>query len=376
MREVSEDLVKILQSATRDVALVVDVMRGSDRLFKDVHVDGWELSWKLDAKSKAQGQLNLTLVDDNGFPMTPRMPGDAFSPFGGSIAARLDMSAGDVASTSVQAGLFQIDAAPSARDYTLTIGGRVIVTGAELELDVSDQLAKIALDSPIRPEQTREGATCWDEIARLSKMPVSRNVPDKPCPTLSIELKVGAYLDTIEQIMEILGGTPYVNSAGAITCITPQADPTATLTYGPTDGAILYEEPRTIRADGVKNCVIGTFETANREPVWVEPAQITEGPLAADGPFGRRPVIISDESVKTTDAARNRLAEELARVSVAHIERVFTAPIDPRLEIGDTVTVTVEVAAETVTGQVTDLRWRDNDEMAVTLLVDKVISNV
>jgi len=141
--------------------------------------------------------------------------------------------------------------------------------------------------------------------------------------------------------------------------------PVGVLTVGP-NGSVT-DVAYSVDTEGVYNVVVGTFEDANREPIYAT-AQVTTGPLAVGGLFGESTTYYSSPLVKTqTDAIA--AVESILAQSVAG--QMYDVPIqcvtNPLIELGDV--VKVEGHDRPIEGRVVRLSVSDSALMTVLVRV-------
>lgn len=366
MRQISDEDLLIFTTPGRELRMRVDVFRGTERVSEDLAPDGFTpsdftVSWDLDGEIKQVADVDITYTDDFGRSLKPDDFQALFGPWGNDLQVSLEAHIGSQVA-SIPVGVLMIVKVPTATDGTgiYWLQGRRIVTGSVLTVTAHSQDERIARwgfgQATLKPTKS----TCWDEIVRLTEMPVLRNVTDTGVPTLEYDRAQGDRLKQVQALFSALGGVGVVDEQGAWKCIPDEiSTPVGTL------NATVMDAPYSVDSEGVYNQVIGVFEDADRNPIVVPPASITEGPLAVDGAYGVYSRFYASEFVQTAAAARSALAKILKQVSRPTFERQFTALLDPRVEIGDTWTA-VMPEGESVTGLITALKWQ-GDTMTGTL---------
>lgn len=361
MRTLSEAGLLVATSPGRSARLRVDVMRGADRVLDGIMDGGLtgvapRLSWDLDGEIKQVADFEVVYASDFGDSLTPRAFQSALGPWGNDVQLSMEFSLGSQMVT-VPVGRLMIDKNPSATDGTgiYRLMGRDIVIGSHVTVSAKSLDERVARAGFGAEKLAPVEATCWGEIARLTGMKVARNVPDVASPGLEYERSQRDRLKQVQALGRALGGAVVVDATGTLRVV-----PTEILTPVGVLDATPIEAPYEVDSEGVYNEVVGNFEDADRNPIVVPPAQITVGPLAVDGPYGRYTRYYASPFVTTGDAAVSAIAKLLADVSRPTFERKFGMLLDPRVEIGDTWTIAG------TTGLVTALEWRD-DQMTVTL---------
>lgn len=365
MRQLDDQQTRLATSPGAHMRIRVDVTRGTDRLLENLTATEPRISWDIDGQRKQIAQLELIYASTHGETITPKHWTDAIAPFGSELQLSLEISLG-TETTLIPVGQLPIESIPNATDATgTTIAGRTISLGSTVEIIAEDQTLRIERAGFAKERLTPpRGTTCWNEIERLTGMIVARNTPDAPTPNLEYAREQGNRLTQVQALAARLGGVIVPDAYGILTLVTDiETSPVGTINGTPLDA------PYALTSDGVYNEVVGNFETDgdDRRPIIVPPAQITRGPLAVDGPYGRYTRYYASEFVKTETAARSALEKILEQVSRPKFERDFELHLDPRVEIGDTWTVNTGTG-ETVTGLVTTIQWTP-PTMQVTLRI-------
>lgn len=374
MRDVSTRMAEVLDGGQFDIELTIDVFYGAERTLRDLRVDpSWEVSWRRSADAPGSGLVLVMYDSQSGESVAPREFTDLLAPFGQEVVLKLTVSVGAEFREVVQLGRWQIDDVPSARDEHFRHLGRVVTDVSMVELSLIDQLEAVRADGFDRIESPRS-PSAWDEMARLSGMKVLRSVPDATIPTSATwPAANGGRLDAIRMLADHLGGTPYVMSDGTLTVL-PRAigEIRRTFRLDEPDGTLL-DATYSMSREGVYNHIVGEYATEQREPIVIEAAQITSGPLAVTGPFGRRTRYHRSPLVTTTAAAIRAQASELERTSkIGTFRMPVEAVIDPRVEIGDT--VAIDQPMDQFVGSVAEVTFRGNGTMRAQVDVEQRIS--
>lgn len=373
MRLLSDTELTAAMSPGRDLRLRVDAFLGADRVLERLYADApgeggrgvpWSVSWSLAGENRLIATVALHYADDHGGSLLPRDFRSRLTPFGTTLHLALEVRAG-AQTVTIPAGEVRVDDIPTAYDAgRYFLNGRAFTLGSYLVVGGSDMLSAVRdagfTDARLAPQ----ASTCWDEIARLTGMKVTRNVSDRPVPGgMEYERAQGGRLDAIDRLADHLGGVIMTDPTGALTIVSAEeTDPLWTL-----DQRVTLTAPVSVSADGVYNEVCGNFSTEAGDPIIVPPAQIVDGPLRVNGPFGRRTRYYASEFVQTRAAAESAVAKILAQESRPTFARDFTALLDPRVELGDTGTIVHD--GEHITGVVEALEWHADGTMSGTLRV-------
>lgn len=83
-----------------------------------------------------------------------------------------------------------------------------------VQLTLQDRFEQIAADDFLAVESPVAGNTVWQEIQRLSPIPVEQTLTDAPVPPATV---YETRLKTIAVLMEIIGGAPHLTREGVLT---------------------------------------------------------------------------------------------------------------------------------------------------------------
>ncbi|GAB3293065.1 hypothetical protein [Pseudoclavibacter terrae] len=345
MRQVSPLAADAIEAGSFEARLQLTAFYGAEVTLADVPVASWSLSSEEGRDVPTVGTLDAVYVDEQGNSVTPRSFTDYLAPFGQEVLARLVIGDDEV----LPLGRLRIIETPDSSDSNVLHGSRVITAASRVRLEVADLLDKVRHAGFTGPTSPRH-QSCWAELAHLTGMRLARSVDDKTMPRIEYEISTDGRLKACQEIAAHLGGTLYVRSDGALTVLPKATGPVVRRI--PVGGLRLSEMRRALSTDGIFNEVVGIFEDADRNPLWVPPERITSGPLSVDGPLGRRTRYLESRMVKDLDEARRTVRAALKESStLASVEIDVELVLDPRLEIGDT--VQLERDDETLTGRIT-----------------------
>lgn len=371
MRAVSAGLSDVLDGGQFDCSLSLDAFYGAERTLTGLTVDpSWELRWTKSADIPGSGSVLVQVSSPDGSSLTPREFTARLAPFGQEVAPLLTVSAGRFSET-VMAGRYRIVDVPKARDENLVHSVRTITVGSYVQLSLLDQLEAVRAAGFNRPEQPVHTGDAWQELARLTGMRIKRTSAVATVPaSITYELSDGGRMKAVRELAAALGGTPYVTPDGALTVLSDGAAAVPVRRFKLASTVLGLEYA--MSSDGVYNEVVGIFEDENRDPIVVNPAQITSGPLSVYGPLGRRTRFYSSPFVKTREQALSALDKILAQSSQQKSFRVpVSTVLDPRVEVGDT--VQVEQDTQTYTGVVHEVAWRADGTMQLQVDVVRTI---
>lgn len=338
MRHFSDDFSSIVTTGSFTRELTADAYLGGKRTLENIPVDDWNLAGDYDANIKNTATARIIYQDDFAKSYTPREASDALAAFGQELHLFMTVSAGDF-SERIRVGIFRIDEVPSAYDRKVMHENRELTIGSVIDLDLVDRFATVnwptrTLDAPAAL------GSAWSEIVRVSRLQVTRTVPDKSIPNSIVYPR--NRLSTVQQLAGVLGGRAMMLSDGTLGVIPDEySTPDLTLTTGEPAGTIVGTG-YSMRSREIANAVYGDFEAEDGTPIHAE-AAITVGDLSTLGPFGERPVEYPGDQkafIRTQRAADTAVQNHLAKVSRrGPVEIPVTLVPDPRIEIGDVLEV-------------------------------------
>lgn len=367
MRQHSTQLEEVLSGDfTRSVS--VNVFHGAERVDEGLAFSSWSMTSDLGARVTTSGGGAVVRESVDGEPWAPQGTKGALSPFRARVEPVMTITAGDF-SEQVSLGQFRVTAAPSSRDFTTNVAGRDLVVASEVEAEFASLDEDVRRDGFRFPEATPEGASVFEEIRRLTGMPVEETVPDRTVPTVKAwEAKQGGRLDAVHELGRLLGGDIVVNARGAWEVIPDELGPTAvTLRVG--NGGTVVDIAAEIDTDTVYNTVVGSFTVEDGSP-FHSVAEVTTGPLAVDGPYGRHTRYYASDLVKTAEQGDAAVQAVLAQsVNTQQRDVIVQCHINPIVEVGDV----AQVAGwtEPIVGRVVRVSMNDSHLMTVTLRVRK-----
>lgn len=318
--------------------LKADVYYGAERLIENIPLDEWSLNGDIDADIKTGASVTVSYTGDFGETVTPRELTDALAPFGQELRLYMEISAGGF-KDRIAMGAYRIEDVPSATDAQMRFRERLITKGSTVRLQLLDRFYGVKRARFRALQEPRSLTSAWDEIARLSRLAVIRNVADVAIPRSVVYSR--DRLDAIQQLAAVLGGRAFMRGDATLAIIpdTPAAS-VAELMIGE-DGVVL-DVAYALHSEDVYNVVVGDFEAVNGTPIHAE-AAITLGPLSVNGPYGENVIEYPNDQktfITTQSAADAAVAAYLSQVALTEtFELPVQATLDPRLEIGDVVTV-------------------------------------
>lgn len=335
MRDGSADLVDVL-AGSFDYRWRADLVYGGVVRIPDLPVTGVTLSEDGDARIQQSGSCTVAWSDDLATSLVPRYVNDALAPFGAQLWFSCVVSAGPFEET-VTFARFEITDVPNARDEQMRFDWDLLTLGSSVELELKELTAVLDAETFDVPTAPASLASAWAEIGRLSRMPISRDVPDRAI-TRSVMFKENV-LDAIYELADVmLDAVPHVTPYGVLSA-RPNTWPAPAATLDRYTHIVSVGQKMS-NARVYNRVVVRASGGGDASVLAV--AQITDGPLRvanADGsrsPYGRRTLYLSSEYVTTPGQAlpwaRSTLEQvSTVRASVLPVVEVF----NPLRERGD-----------------------------------------
>jgi len=280
------------------------------------------ITWDAEQQQQAQGNCFLAA---NGADLVPEGKTDPLAPFGQELQIVRRVHYADTF-WDIPGGRFRIGEVPAGSDAFTLMGW-----SAQLNLvDLFDKIQAADFLSVASPSQT---ASTWDEVARLSPLPVVRSLPDAAIPS---GVTFQGRLDAITKLIANLGGEPAITRTGALTARPANNYLNATETVATVKGVVSVDA-------GMSNDLYNSIAVTNpNDATILGLAQITDpsNPLSITGPLGERSKSFSDPLMDTQAKADAAAATYLARLSTVQA-RVVKVSCLPRwdLELGDYIQV-------------------------------------
>lgn len=365
MRQHSADLEDVL-SGSFERELSVNVFNGAQRVLEGARFESWQLDSDLGRGICAQGSGTIIHSSPNGDSIVPVGTDGILSPFRARVEPVMTIRAGGF-SESVSLGTYRVTAVPSASDSLATVGDRELVAASRVGLRFDSLEADVDRWGFRFPEQSPAGASAFEEIRRLTGMPVEESVPDVDLPSLKVwEAKQGGRLAAVVELGKVLGGSAVVNSRGAWVVVPDEiGEPVATLRLGAA-GTVL-DVADEIETDTVYNEVVGTYEAADGTPIYAV-ATAPAGPLDPTGPYMPNTRYHSSDLVKTqaqADAAVQAVLDQ--SIGSQQYDVQIQCHVNPLVEIGDV--VALEGWKRPLVGRLRKVALSNSPYMSVTLRV-------
>lgn len=370
MRRHSDALLDVLSgSFARD--LTVNVFHGAVRVQEGLRLESWSLSGDLDNEVTCTGAGVIVYESVKGESLLPEGTKGVLSPFRATLELVMRVTAGDF-EESVSLGLFMVTRVPNAHDFTVDSFGRTVVVATRVAVEfrsLEERVRRWGFRSPQHPQST----SCFDELRRITGMPVRETVDDAVLPsTVLYEAKKGGRLAAVQLIGDTLGGVPVVDSSGAWVIIPDElGDPVGTLRLGSlgTVTDVGYE----VDTDEVFNVIVGQFEADDeaRTELWVD-AEVPFGDLSPSSPFGENTLYITDDRVTTQAGAEARVAAALELyTSSQQYDVPIQCHINPLAELGDVLTLTGWTRP--LTGRAVRFSMSESELMTISLRISRVL---
>jgi hypothetical protein len=299
----------------------------------DIPISGGAVTF--DAKSQVRRSASITVADP---ALWPAFPTDPLSPVGPELLIEYGVLVPGVALP------FWV---PLIRGPIQKVAGDL--SGAEpLTVEVMDRSKSVADNRPVNPFQTNPAATCVQAITELITESVNATVVDltgstQPCPVLDIDKD--RWGEGVERLSDAIGAETYCDRDGTFV-IRPQPQiedyPVWEVDAGKT--GVLITARRELSRQQVYNAVVARGErTDGTPPVWgIKVDDDPSSPTAWGGSFGKRPRFYTSPLLGEVIQCETTAAALLARVKgyVANVE--VETVVNPALDPGDVILVTLE----------------------------------
>lgn len=334
-----------------------------------VTADG-SITFQSDGQIQANGSVYV--ARDGGDSLVPVQKTDPLAPFGQEISPIYVVDfGGDV--TYIPLGRYRITEVPDAVEFFRRFPALDKVVGWSVQLNIADRFDQIIADEFLTVTAPISGNSTWEEIRRLSPIPIEQgNFAD---PSLPAGIVYTGRYDGITQLMSNLGCEPALTRQGALTArikdrwLTADPDvPDFTV-----DGTIAMSS--SLSNDLVNSVIV----TNPNNAAIIGIAEITDesNPLAITNPIGRRTYTKSDPLMDTQAKADAAAATILARLS-SQLARTATISCLPRpdLELGDCGWCVDQISSRRVFGEIKGMTFSmdPTQAMSITLSVAAVES--
>jgi|GEM_PF-5615616 len=348
--------------------LIVDVFHGSDRVMQGLELTDWEIEFDLTRDVKMSGGATIAYQSVSGESLVPTGTEGVLSPFKARLLLTMEITAGDFTEL-ITIGWAKVIGAPSGVDYHVTTTFGRFVTASVVQIEWRG-LEEIVRRRGFRsPEQPPSLTSTYAELRRITGMTVVNTVADVALPSgITYETNQGGRLAGVQTLWDNLGCVGVIDQSGAWVGVpkVPGAS-VGTLSLGKT-GTVVdvgYE----VDTDTVYNCVVGTFEDTDRNPIYAV-AEVKSGPLATTGLYGENTRYYSSPLVQTQAGADSAVQAILSQ-SIGG--QTYLVPIkcisNPLYELGDV--LTLAKWSRPLQGRMITARLTPDAVMEVTLEVQR-----
>jgi hypothetical protein len=358
MLELDEDARAALEQS-HEAGYEVSAFYGAEQTLPAVPVT-FDGSLSFSASAEIQGGGTVHLARDGGESLVPAKRTDPLAPYGQELQISRTVTKGGQ-TWRIPLGRFRISRVPSAREYFRRYPTLALRVGWSAQLELKDRFDLIQADDFLATTAPRAGATVWDEIRRLSPIPIVESLQDAPLPAGVV---YEGRSDALVMLMAHLGGVPHMTRQGALTARRSDAWLTETEPVTTIAGTIEVDDSL---ANDLYNSVA---VTTNQDPTILAISEITNpaDPLAVSSPLGRRTYTHQDPLAKTQAQAQATADRLLARLSTqqSRVAKVTCLP-RPDVELGDYVRVLDPSNGKEIDGEVSEMSFSMNPTEPMTL---------
>jgi hypothetical protein len=362
MLQLDDDARKALED-NHEPSYVARAFYGEKLTETDVPLDtDGSLSYDGDAVKQATGSVHVRGGDRS---LVPRKPTDSLAPYGQELDIYRVVAVGET-SWEIPMGRFRIEDVPDMREYFRLWPHLKRVAGWDVQLQLVDRFDIIEADDFLVPDSPKAGNSTWDEIRRLSSLPIVVSLPDKPVPPA---LTYTSRMDAITALMSNIGGVPHLTRQGALTARVKDAWLTATTPVFTVDGVVEVSDSMSIK---LYNSVASRSSLGDNNIVAVREIRTDGDPLSVTGPLRRRVYTHTSPLIETQAQADADAETVLRRVSQRQARTVkVTCLPRPDIEVGDFGLVKDRTTRRTFLGEVTSMRFSLNpfDDMTLEMIV-------
>ncbi len=373
MRFSSSRLPMVLTGASFTFRWVADIIVNGERAMQDLPCSAPDFTDDDSQQVQSTGSLTFVWQDAFARSIAPMTVADMLSPFGTQVWVYLLIEDGPAFSERVPMGQYLIDGTPSVNSKRMLFLGAPITVGDVVKVTLSDLFYGVQVDRFYTPGSPRSLASTWNEVQRLTGLPVTRTVD---VPDAKISGQVAYQEDRLQAVYDLanysLDAVPFMTPDGTVS-MRPNdwPDPVDVLEYGTGN---LIDVGRGMADDDVYNAIaVRAYDSSDGSAILAS-GQVVDGPLRAtelDGslsPFRRRPTFYSSQYITTKQQARDYVAKWLPRVSrLTGVEVDLTEVLNPLRELGDVLTVR-DIGHEFV-GRVSKIRRGDSGQQITTVKV-------
>lgn len=366
MIETTDELGDVVRSGGFQRRFVADVIVDGERVLKDYPLESCDLTSNGNAKVRTQGTASLVYSDELGRSVVPEDLTSWLTPYATYLSISMLISLGAFSEKVLQ-GSMKVTAVSDPVETKVRNGARLITVGSRVGLTFADGFAVTQRERFIAPASPSSLDSVWDEIGRLTGLPLLRNVADAAI-TRQVTYQDDR-LDAVFDLASILDGTPYMTNDGQV-AIQPAVwgDEQEPLTVG-SEGTITEVRPDQLTSEGIYNQVVVRSHDTDQTKV-LATAELTDGPLRYGGPFGKIPYFASSQFVTDEAAAQTYADSLLPKVSSLPAAGYLVRCVpDPRREVGDV--IPFDLNGEVLVGQVAERVLSSSGAMTLRMLVDR-----
>lgn len=330
MIDASEQVAAAVAAGGYNLSYVADVIVDGVRVLQNAPLSNVDVRWSADQKVRGTGRCVFNFTSEIGESIVPSDITSWFTPYATVLNLSARVTIGSF-SENVLLGPLKIIRVTDPQDSRKPFQGASISIGSSVGLQLADLFRVTDKERFPAPFGPTDLSSVWDEIGRLTNLPLFRNAPDTEIPS-SVTYKENR-LDAVFDLAKVLGGQPFVDEFGRVAIeVNEWADPSPEL------GDMVIERlPADLTDDGIYNeVVVRAFQSS--DGTILARKQLVDGPLRYGGTFGRVPFFASSQYVTTVEQAEAYAESELARVSQQPaLQFALDVVPDPRRQVGDVV---------------------------------------
>lgn len=292
------------------------------------------------ASAEIQSSTSVTVVGF-GDSLVPKTSADPLGASGQEVALYRTVSVGGE-EWSIPLGVFRVT---RAGDSVERIRDGVVLDWS-VDVSLADRFEQIRADDFLAVEAPLPGNTAWDEIRRLSPIPVQESLTDAAVPAGTV---YESRLDALRVLMELIGGVPHLTREGVLTARIADAWLTVTQPVFDLPGVVDW-------SDELTNDFYNQVQVSNPNDAAVVAYAVLDNPSNPRSVprAGGRTYKQSSPIYLTRDAAQAAAFTILQRVSSkrSNTVEVTCGPEALLLELGDVGWVRDPVRGRAVYGEV------------------------
>lgn len=319
------------------------------------------------ARIQTQGRVlvrsDAQILDGQGNTIAPKYATDILASYGQEVVISREVRIGSQVVGLVPLGRFAIYEVPSIEERARRFSNTRVSTASTVELSLRDLFERVDAADFTTYEAPKPGNALWEEVRRISPLPVVQSLPNTPIASTAIYPE--NRLDALTDLFALIGAQPHMTREGALTA--RLSDPFSAAGVTPVDltGTLMPMERS--MSGAFYNIVIVTAVISGTATVLAE-SRIKEGPLRAGGPAGDR-VYRRTAGLATSAQAAQNLADSVLAEQLRNRTRTVQITCLPnlQLELGDPVTARDPQTDRVETGIVTDYSWNMDPTALMTV---------